>query len=73
MPAAKKRINVTVDHSLYKDLEKLRKFRKSSSLSAVVVNLTKEALELQEDIYFSKIAHKRKKEATISHNTIWKK
>ncbi len=73
MPTAKKRINLTVDHHLYKDLERLRKFRKSASLSAVVVNLTKEALELQEDIYFSKIAQKRRKESTISHDTLWKK
>ena len=73
MSTSKKRINLTVDHSLYKDLERLRKFKKSTSLSAIVVNLTKEALELQEDIYFSKMAHNRRKESTISHNTLWKK
>ncbi|MDE0151057.1 MAG: hypothetical protein OXK80_00980 [Bdellovibrionales bacterium] len=73
MSTNKKRINLTVDHRLYADLERLRKFRKSSSLSAVVVDLTKEALELQEDIYFAEIAEKRRNEPTISHGVLWKK
>lgn len=73
MSTNKKRINLTVDHLLYADLERLRKFRKSSSLSAVVVDLTKEALELQEDIYFAENAKKRRNEPTISHDVLWKK
>ena len=73
MPTNKKRINLTVDHRLYTDLERLRKFKKSHSLSAVVVDLTREALELQEDIYFAEIARKRRNEPTISHKVLWKK
>ena len=73
MPTNKKRINLTVDGRLYSALQRLCKFKKSSSLSAVVVDLTKEALELQEDMYFAKIAHDRKNEKEISHKTLWKK
>ena len=73
MPTNKKRINLTVDHHLYTDLERLRKYKKYNSLSAIVVDLTKEALELQEDVYFAKIAHKRRNEPLIPHNKVWKK
>jgi len=73
MPTNKRRINLTIDSRLYADLERLRRFRKSSSLSAIVVDLTKEALELQEDIYFAKIARQRRNESTISHDALWKK
>lgn len=73
MPTSKKRINLTVDHRLYKDLERLCKFKKASSLSAVVVSLAQEALELQEDIYFAEIAQKRQNEPTLSHDVLWKK
>ena len=73
MPTGKKRINVTVDHRLYTDLERVRKYKKYASLSATVVDLTKEALELQEDIYFAEIAQKRKNEAVLSHEKVWKK
>ena len=73
MPTGKKRINLTVDHRLYTDLERLRKYKKYASLSATVVDLAKEALELQEDVYFAKIAHNRRKEAVLSHEKIWKK
>ena len=73
MPTNKKRINLTVDHRLYTDLERLRKFKKAVSLSAVVVDLTREALELQEDIYFAETARKRRNESTIPHKALWKK
>jgi len=73
MPTNKKRINLTVDHRLYADLERLRKYKKYNSLSSIVVDLTREALELQEDVYFTEIAHKRKNESILSHDKIWKK
>lgn len=72
MPTAKKRINLSVDDSLYSELEELQKLRGAPSLSSVVLELTKEALELQEDLYFAKIADKRKKEKNISHEDLWK-
>ncbi|MCZ0931979.1 MAG: hypothetical protein OXJ52_02375 [Oligoflexia bacterium] len=73
MPSHKKRINLTLDDSLYKQLEELRKIRKSPFLSSVVIDLTKQALELEEDLYFAKIAKEREKEFVISHKKIWAK
>lgn len=72
MPTAKKRINLSVDDSLYSELEELQKLRGAPSLSSIVLELTKEALELQEDLYFAKIAEEREAEKEISHRTIWK-
>lgn len=73
MPTNKKRINLTLEDSLYNQLEQLRKIRKSPFLSSVVIDLTKEALELQEDLYFIKIAKEREKEPVFSHKKIWTK
>lgn len=73
MPTTKKRINLSVDDSLYDELEKLRQIKGAPSLSSIVLELTKEALELQEDLYFAKIAAERDEEPTISHDEIWKK
>lgn len=73
MPTTKRRINLSVNDSLYDELEKLRNLKDAPSLSAIVIELTKEALELQEDLYFSRIAEERTKETTVSHKTIWKK
>ena len=72
MPSHKKRINLTLDNSLYNQLEELRKIKKSPFLSSVVIDLTKQALELEEDLYFAKIAKEREKEGTLSHKKIWK-
>ena len=73
MPTAKKRINLSVDDDLYSELEKLKELKGAPSLSAVVLELAKEALELQEDLYFAKLAEERKSERTISHSKLWKK
>ena len=73
MPTNKKRINLTLEDSLYSQLEQLRKIRKTPFLSSVVIDLTKEALELQEDLYFSKIAKEREKEPVFSHKKIWER
>ncbi len=73
MPTAKKRINLTVDDELYNELEKIQDIRNAPSLSAVVLELTKEALEVQEDLYFAKLADERTGEDTISHEEVWKK
>ena len=71
MPTNKKRINLTLEDDLYKQLEQLRRIRKSPFLSSVVIDLTKQALELQKDLYFAKIAKERKKESVLSHRKIW--
>ncbi len=72
MPTAKKRINLTIDDELYSELEMIQNIRNAPSLSAVVIELAKEALEIQEDLYFAKIADEREKEKTVSHDKIWK-
>lgn len=72
MPTAKKRINLSVEDSLYSELEELQKLRGAPSLSSIVIELTKEALELQEDLYFARIAEERMNEKEISHEELWK-
>lgn len=71
MPTAKKRINLSVDDSLYSALEELKKLRHAPSLSSIVLELTKEALELQEDLYFARVSQEREGEKDISHDKIW--
>ena len=73
MPTSKKRINITVDDDLYRELEHLKALKRAPSLSAIILELTKEALEIQEDLYFAKIAEEREKEPTIPHHKVWKK
>ena len=73
MPTAKKRINLSVDDEMYHELAKLKDLKGAPSLSAVLIELAKEALELQEDLYYSKIAEDRMSESTISHAKFWKK
>jgi len=72
MPTVKKRINLSVDDSLYSELEELQRLRNAPSLSSIVLELTREALELQEDLYFAKIAEERISEKEVSHKGIWK-
>ena len=72
MPTAKKRINVTVDDRTYDALRKLSG-RREQPISAVSLELIQEALERQEDIYFSKVADERlgKKQRRVSHEDAW--
>lgn len=72
MPTAKKRINLSVDDKMYEELEELQRLRNAPSLSSIVLELTREALELQEDLYFAKIATEREDEKELSHEEIWK-
>lgn len=72
MPTTKKRINLSVDDSLYSELEELQHLRGAPSLSSIVIELTREALELQEDLYFAKIAEERENEKELTHEEIWK-
>ncbi len=71
MPTLKKRINLTVGEDMLEALKALQKLRNQPSLSAVIIDLTKEALDLQEDLYLTKIASDRSKEETVSHEEIW--
>ncbi len=73
MPTSKKRINLSLDDDFYDQIEKLKELKGAPSLSAVVIELAKEALEIQEDLYFTRLADERKSEPTLSHAKIWKK
>ncbi|MFQ5741245.1 MAG: toxin-antitoxin system, antitoxin component [Acidobacteriota bacterium] len=72
MATTRKRINVTIDDETYEALEKLSRIR-ARSISSVSFSLLQEALELQEDLYFSRIADQRLsgKEQRISHQKAW--
>jgi predicted CopG family antitoxin len=73
MSTAKKRVNLTIEDDLYEDFEALKVLRKQTSLSSVILDLAKEALEINEDLYFSKLAEKRLKEKRIPHSKVWSK
>ncbi len=68
----KKRIHITIDDETYKALEKLSE-KRAKSISSVSLNLIEQALELQEDLHFSRIADERstKKKKGISHRKVW--
>ncbi|MFH1017070.1 MAG: hypothetical protein V1798_02670 [Pseudomonadota bacterium] len=72
MPTAKKRINITVDDDVYDALERLSGDR-DQSVAGVGLSLIEQALEYQEDIYFSRIADERlrRKEKRIPHEKAW--
>ena len=73
MPSIKKRINLTVDDKTYIALEKLSG-KKQQKISTTSLNLIQQALELQEDIYFSNLTDERlsKKQKRILHDKAWK-
>ena len=73
MSSVKKRINLTVDHKTYLTLKSLSG-KRQQKISTLGLHLIQQALDLQEDIYFSKIADKRlaQKQKRISHDKIWK-
>lgn len=73
MSTVKKRVNLTIEDDLYSEFEAIKELRKESSLSSVILDLAKEALEINEDLYFSKIAEQRLKEKRLSHNQVWSK
>jgi predicted CopG family antitoxin len=73
MPTAKKRVNLTIEDDLYQDFETLKNLRNESSISSVILDLAKEALEINEDLYYSKIAEGRLHEKKLSHETVWSK
>ncbi len=72
MPTTKKRINITVDDELYECLDRLSK-KEEKSISNVSLTLIEKALELQEDLYFSRIADERLKgsEKKVPHKKAW--
>lgn len=73
MPTAKKRINITVDDELYEALERLSAQR-NQPVAGVSLSLIEEALEYQEDLYFSRLADDRlaRKQKRVSHAKAWR-
>ena len=71
MPTAKKRINLSVDERLWRELQAIKRKRGAASLASLVVELTKEALETQEDLYFAGEAERRRDEPAVSHEKFW--
>lgn len=69
----KKRVNLTIEDDLYSEFEAIKELRNESSLSNVILDLAREALEINEDLYFSKIAEQRLKEKRLSHDQVWLK
>lgn len=72
MPTAKRRINITVDDRTYEAIQRLSGER-DQSVAGVGLSLIEEALEYQEDLYFSRIADERlsKKQKRIPHEKAW--
>jgi predicted DNA-binding protein len=74
MPTAKKRIQIPVSDEVHKELVKLAK-RRGLSLSSLSHDLLEEALELQEDVYFSRTGDKAlesmKEKELVSHDDAW--
>lgn len=72
MPTKKKRINISVDDELYRSLSKLSK-KEHKTLSSISLRLIEKAVELEEDLYFSREADKRlsKNEKRLSHTEAW--
>jgi hypothetical protein len=72
MPTAKKRINLTVEDDLFENLKSLAK-KENSSIASLSHALLERALELREDMYFSKVGEDRlnQKAKRISHKDIW--
>jgi hypothetical protein len=74
MPVKNPRINVVLEKSLYRTIERLAN-RDGISLSMKVRDLLKEALEIEQDIALSAFAEKRErtltKSKTLKHHEVW--
>ena len=72
MPTTKKRINITVNDRVYEALESLSAER-DQSVAGVGLSLIEQALEYQEDVYFSRVADERlgKKQKRVPHRKAW--
>lgn len=68
---AKRRVNLSIDDDLYNEFKALKNLRKSASLSSVILDLAKEALEINEDLYFAKISQPRLKARRVSHKDVF--
>jgi len=74
MPTNKKRIQIPVTDKVHKELDKLAQ-KRGLSISSLTNDLVEEALEMQEDVYFSRHgdrALENMKEAElVNHDDAW--
>jgi predicted DNA-binding protein len=74
MPTKNPRINVVLEKSLYRHIQRLAK-SEGVSLSLKVRDLIKEALEAHEDIALAKFAEERErtfdKTKALAHEEVW--
>ncbi|MDH4466622.1 MAG: ribbon-helix-helix domain-containing protein [Bacteriovoracaceae bacterium] len=72
MGTVKQRVNITLDDEIYTALKNLS-LKTKKSISGLGLELIEKALEMNEDIYFSRKADERlkKKEKKISHEKAW--
>jgi hypothetical protein len=74
MPTKNARVNVVMEKPLYTVVSGLAK-KEGLSMSMVVRDLVKEALELREDIELVRIAEEREKSLShtrkLSHKDVW--
>ena len=74
MPTKKKRINVTLNKDTALFLKKIA-LRDEMPLATKVAQMIEVALEIEEDLFWSKVADERIKKmtGTISHEEFWSK
>jgi predicted DNA-binding protein len=72
MPTTKKRVNITVTDEVYEALGRLANER-GQPVAGVGASLIEQALERQEDVYFSRVADRRlgRREKRITHQKAW--
>ncbi len=74
MPARNPRVNVVLEKPLYEAVDRMAK-EEGISLSTVVRDLVKEAIEIREDIDLGNIAESRekslKRSRALAHKDIW--
>lgn len=74
MPARNPRVNVVLEKPLYEAVDHLAK-EEGVSLSTVVRDLVREAIEIREDIDLGRLATKREKSLrrsrVLTHKDVW--
>jgi macrodomain Ter protein organizer (MatP/YcbG family) len=65
MPVKKRRLSINLEHTLY-DVLKLSAKKKGVSLSRKARDLIREAMEIEEDLYWQEVAKER--ERTFLYN-----
>jgi len=73
MATVKRKVRLIINAELYEDFKAIRELRNESSLSSVILELAKDGLEKNEDLYFAKIAESRLNDKRYSHEKVWTK